>query len=91
MSGGITPPKKIKKEGHGDVVCELKIVQFADGYVEARNIPASLDMAKGMLHAADRAICAMFIRLAKENRLNEHNVIDGGRVVVPKPGLFGPN
>ena len=84
MSGGINPPKKIKNK-HGDVIAKMEIVQFADGYCEVRSIPASFDMAMGMLSVAISTVCGMFIGLAKENKLNDQNVIDGSRIVVAKP------
>ncbi len=87
MSGGINPPKKIKKKDHGDMICKMEIVQFNDGYLEVRGIPASFDMAKNMLIGADQTICNMFIQCAKENKLNDQNVIDGSRIVVAKPNV----
>lgn len=87
MSGGINPPKKIKKKGHGAAVFMIEITQFEDGYVELRGgIPTSFDVAIGMLFAGIRVVCNMFLRCAKENKLNDQNVIDGSRIVTVKPG-----
>ena len=44
-------------------------------------------MAMGMLSTAIRTVCGMFIGLAKENKLNDQNVIDGSRIVVAKPNV----
>ncbi len=78
------PQKKIKNSEHGEELIKMEIVQFADGYVECRKIPAGYDLAMSMLNAAVVAVGSMFIKYAKANQLNDKNVIDGSKIVLVK-------
>jgi len=40
---------------------------------------------------AKNTVVKYFVQQAKENRLNDQNVIDGGNIIVPKKGLLKIN
>lgn len=53
--------------------------------------PNSLDAALNIMDAGKNVLVRHFIQQAKENRLNDQNVIDGGNIIVPKKGLVKLN
>jgi hypothetical protein len=76
--------EKTPEEEHGIVIHKMEVVQHIDGFCYVINVPSSFGIAMGMVLAAAQSIANSFIRMAKENRLNEHNVVDGSKIVLAK-------
>jgi len=62
----------------------IRINFFSDGSLNVNGFPNSLDMALSSMDQAKNTVIKYFIKAAKENRLNDQNIVDGGNIVVPK-------
>ena len=69
----------------------VRINVFNDGSINVMGFPTRLDAALQVMDMAKNTMVKHFIQQAKENRLNDQNVIDGGNIIVPKKGLLKIN
>lgn len=70
---------------------EVRINVFNNGDINVMGFPNSLDVALNIMDQAKNTVVKYFIQQAKENRLNDRNVVDGGNIIVPKKGLVKLN
>lgn len=66
----------------------VRINVFNNGDINVMGFPNNLDMALQTMDQAKNTVVKYFIQQAKENRLNDQNVIDGGNIIIPKKGLL---
>jgi hypothetical protein len=70
---------------------QVRINVFNNGDINVMGFPNSLDVALNTMDQAKNTVVKYFIQQAKENRLNDRNVVDGGNIIVPKKGLLKLN
>jgi len=67
---------------------QIRINVMNNGAINVQGFPKNLDMALKTMDEGKNAVVKWFIQQAKENRLNDHNIVDGGNIIVPKKGLL---
>ena len=65
----------------------VRINVFSDGGINVMGFPSRLDAALEIMDQAKNTVVKYFISQAKENRLNDSNVVDSGNIIVPKKGI----
>jgi len=67
---------------------QVRITALSDGSINVMGFPKNLDMALKIMDEGKNTVVKYFIQQAKENRLNDRNVVDDGNIIVPKKGLL---
>lgn len=70
---------------------QVRITGLSDGSINVMGFPNDLNMALSIMDQAKNTVVKYFIQHAKENRLNDRNVVDGGNIIVPKKGIVKLN
>jgi len=70
-------------------VYSITISIMSDNQVMVKGFPKSLDLCTGILDQGKKAIIDHFIEAAKDGKLNDQNVIDGGKILVPDKRIVG--
>ncbi len=67
---------------------QVRITALSDGSINVMGFPKDLNAALSIMDQGKNTVVQYFIQQAKENRLNDRNVVDGGNIIVPKKGLL---
>lgn len=67
---------------------QIRINVMNNGAINVQGFPKNLDLALNAIDQGKNAVVKWFIQQAKENRLNNYNIVDGENIIVPKKGLL---
>lgn len=70
---------------------QVRITVLSDGGINVMGFPKDLNAALSIMDQGKNTVVKWFIQQAKENRLNNRNVVDGGNIIVPKKGIVKLN
>lgn len=68
-------------------VYSVTISFMSDNTVSVNGFPRSLDVATDILDQGKRVLVNYFVNAAKDGKLDDKNVVDGGNILVPDKKL----
>lgn len=66
------------------IVCNMRIIALANGYVRVKNFSNNLYLNLSVLHGAQKIIVDYFVKAAKDGQLSDKNVIRPDQIRIPK-------